>query len=262
MAFVLAVVAAGCIRSADPSLPAFWTYTQHESYNPVLPDTLAGNVDEFVGALVCKTAALEEDNLRMRQERTLLYLALSCGLLLLISVWRISYKRKRQVKSGLSQIARLQEEVRSFRQDLLRRTASDRHSRKALEDHIIDIRELIELSYRYECKPELFIKEFRQKVKTGKTDSAPLMTNGLRLFVDENYDDLISRISEKYPMLKDDDLLIICLLRCGFSYVEISVCMGYENVGYVNTKKQRIAKKMGLSVSLENFIENYPSCDE
>lgn len=101
------------------------------------------------------------------------------------------------------------------------------------------------------------MKAFRQQIKTSKSELSSNLMKDIRLFVDLNYNNFISIISDKYPFLKDDELMIISLLRCGFSYIEISICMGYDNFDYVNTKKLRIAKKMGLTTSLKKFIDDY-----
>lgn len=200
---------------------------------------------------------LENENLRIKNERTWLYLLLTIGVILLLVAYLVIHKRTQQTKKSLSIISQLQEEAIAVKQDIVLQKISEIKIKKAMESQFDNIRKLIDLSYSYEGKPTLFMKAFRQQIKTSKSELSSNLMKDIRLFVDLNYNNFISIISDKYPFLKDDELMIISLLRCGFSYVEISICMGYDNFDYVNTKKLRIAKKMGLATSLKKFIDDY-----
>ena len=200
---------------------------------------------------------LENENLRIKNERTWLYLLLTIGVILLLVAYLVIHKRTQQTKKSLSIISQLQEEAIAVKQDIVLQKISEIKIKKAMESQFDNIRKLIDLSYSYEGKPTLFVKAFRQQIKTSKSELSSNLMKDIRLFVDLNYNNFISIISDKYPFLKDDELMIISLLRCGFSYVEISICMGYDNFDYVNTKKLRIAKKMGLATSLKKFIDDY-----
>ena len=200
---------------------------------------------------------LENENLRIKNERTWLYLLLTIGVILLLVAYLVIHKRTQQTKKSLSIISQLQEEAIAVKQDIVLQKISEIKIKKAMESQFDNIRKLIDLSYSYEGKPTLFMKAFRQQIKTSKSELSSNLMKDIRLFVDLNYNNFISIISDKYPFLKDDELMIISLLRCGFSYIEISICMGYDNFDYVNTKKLRIAKKMGLTTSLKKFIDDY-----
>lgn len=200
---------------------------------------------------------LENENLRIKNERTWLYLLLTIGVILLLVAYLVIHKRTQQTKKSLSIISQLQEEAIAVKQDIVLQKISEIKIKKAMESQFDNIRKLIDLSYSYEGKPTLFMKAFRQQIKTSKSELSSNLMKDIRLFVDLNYNNFISIISDKYPFLKDDELMIISLLRCGFSYIEISICMGYDNFDYVNTKKLRIAKKMGLATSLKKFIDDY-----
>ena len=200
---------------------------------------------------------LENENLRIKNEKTWLYLLLTIGVILLLVAYLVIHKRTQQTKKSLSIISQLQEETIAIKQDIVLQKISEMKIKKAMESQFDNIRKLIDLSYNYEGKPTLFMKAFRQQIKTSKSELSSNLMKDIRLFVDLNYNNFISIISDKYPFLKDDELMIISLLRCGFSYIEISICMGYDNFDYVNTKKLRIAKKMGLTTSLKKFIDDY-----
>ena len=42
----------------------------------------------------------------------------------------------------------------------------------------------------------------------------------------------------------------------GFSYITIAVCMGYKDKSYVNKKKDRIPKKIGLDMTFDEFLNS------
>ena len=64
----------------------------------------------------------------------------------------------------------------------------------------------------------------------------------------------LKNLEEKFPRLSKDDLYIIALKYLGFSYITIAVCMGYKDKSYVNKKKDRIPKKIGLDMTFDEFL--------
>ena len=76
----------------------------------------------------------------------------------------------------------------------------------------------------------------------------------LRSYLDRYHNNIISEIA-KNEKINTSDLRFIELECCGFSYVEIAITMGYSPK-FVSIKRKRIAKKMGLKVSLQDFLTN------
>ena len=76
-------------------------------------------------------------------------------------------------------------------------------------------------------------------------------------YVNLCYDNLLKKIATDYPKLTEEDLMIIAMQKCGFTYIGMTICMGYKVVNYVNVKKQRIAKKIGTDETLAIFISQY-----
>ena len=50
-------------------------------------------------------------------------------------------------------------------------------------------------------------------------------------------------------------LLLLALTCMGYSYIQTAIIMGYSNATSVSVIKQRLAKKMGLDCSLNEYIE-------
>jgi len=75
----------------------------------------------------------------------------------------------------------------------------------------------------------------------------------LRNHLDKNYHNMIANLAQN-PQLKEKDLRFIELMCCGFSYVEIAITLDYTP-NYVSQKRDIIAKKLDLSVPLQEYLD-------
>ena len=73
-------------------------------------------------------------------------------------------------------------------------------------------------------------------------------------YIDIEYNNILSNTQKNYPQLDDNDLLLIALNCLGFSYIQTAMIMGYSNATSIGTIKNRLAKKMGLDCSLNDYI--------
>ena len=83
-------------------------------------------------------------------------------------------------------------------------------------------------------------------------------------YIDMEHNNIMTRTREQYPQLNEKDLLLLALTCMGYSYIQTAIIMGYSNATSVSVIKQRLAKKMGLDCSLNEYIERnekreYPS---
>ena len=62
---------------------------------------------------------------------------------------------------------------------------------------------------------------------------------------------------DRYPQIDDRDLLLISLTALKFSYIQMSLVLGYANATTIGSSKQRLAKKMGLDCSLNEYIDSF-----
>ena len=76
-------------------------------------------------------------------------------------------------------------------------------------------------------------------------------------YIDLEHNNIMTRTRQQYPQLNDRDLLLLALTSMGFSYIQTAIIMGYSNATSVSVIKQRLAKKMGLDCSLNEYIEQY-----
>lgn len=196
---------------------------------------------------------VESENEKLERDMILTLLILACCLIVIILVCIIIYKRRVEIREKVALIMQLQEENKSSADRFTLQLKAESRFKEMLEKQLNNIREIISMSHQYASTPELFVKKFKEKVQGSKLPTD--FWKDIRYYVDSRYDNIITDLEEEYPDFADDELMIICLMCCGFSYIEISICMGYANCNYVNNKKSRIAKKMGLTESLKDYID-------
>lgn len=124
--------------------------------------------------------------------------------------------------------------------------------KEALEKRIQTIRELIDLSYRYGGVPDAFVKHFNKTLNINRLSEGAL--DDLSEVVNAKYDGVIDYLQEKHTDLSTDDINLICLLCCGFSATEMSVFYNHSNGKSIYSRKRRLALKMGLDISLDEYV--------
>jgi hypothetical protein len=195
----------------------------------------------------------ELEKAKSSKEKVLLLLIIASSIILLLIAWIIIVRKRAQMRNYQELITRLQEEKSESKISLLQNIDKESKLQSILQNQIVNIRDLIDLSFRYESKPSVFIKLFHEKMKYTKLPDSFWLD--LRHYVNLCHNNVLTEIHGRFPSLNDDEMNLICLLCCDFSYIEITICMGYTNAHYVNNKKARIARKMGLSVSLKEYLD-------
>ena len=114
------------------------------------------------------------------------------------------------------------------------------------------MREMIEACYH---NPQSKLTEQLKKIVQFQQHNGQKWTQ-LYHYIDAAYNNLISKTQDTYPQLNDKDLMLIALVCLGFSYIQIAIIMGYSNATSVSTIKQRLAKKMHLQGSLNDYIDS------
>jgi hypothetical protein len=180
-------------------------------------------------------------------------LIIASSIILLLIAWIIIVRKRAQMRNYQELITRLQEEKSESKISLLQNIDKESKLQSILQNQIVNIRDLIDLSFRYESKPSVFIKLFHEKMKYTKLPDSFWLD--LRHYVNLCHNNVLTEIHGRFPSLNDDEMNLISLLCCDFSYIEITICMGYTNAHYVSNKKARIARKMGLSVSLKEYLD-------
>lgn len=79
--------------------------------------------------------------------------------------------------------------------------------------------------------------------------------NSFMSYANLAYNDIMTTIKNSYPNLNIDELKLITLIICDFPNSYIQLLMGYRNKQYVINKRLGIEKKMGIDISLKDYIE-------
>ena len=133
---------------------------------------------------------------------------------------------------------------------LLEMMNREKKLRHIISKQIESFQHLISTSY-YE--PKKFENEFNKAYKLIQEKDQCFWTE-LQYFVDANYNHIISKCLKTNPNLSKEEIGIICLMSCGFSYIEIAICLDYKKE-YMSVKRKRIAQKLGLNETLINFVK-------
>ena len=74
-------------------------------------------------------------------------------------------------------------------------------------------------------------------------------------YIDIEYNNIMTETHLSHPNLNSRDLLLLALTCLGYSCAQIAIIMGYSNATSISSSRQRLAKKMGLSCSLNEYID-------
>lgn len=115
------------------------------------------------------------------------------------------------------------------------------------------MREMIEACYH---EPNNRIAENMKRIVKFQDSNRD---NWVKLYdyIDLEHNNIMTLTRQQYPQLNDRDLLLLALTSMGFTYIQTAIIMGYSNATSVSVIKQRLAKKMGLDCSLNEYIEQY-----
>ena len=197
---------------------------------------------------------LELQNAEMRGQRLYGIVVILILLLVIILLALAFIKHKNTLKSYellLEQARNEKLTMDRLLEDAVRQNASN-DLIETLKHQIDTIRHLLECSYR-SIKPEDFVKEFKNCVSAVKTEDS--YWADLRSFVNAAYNDVINTVESQYPELSEVELNFIGLMCCGFSNIEMMVCMGYTNERSVCNRRLSIAKKMNLKEPLDKYLQ-------
>ncbi len=76
----------------------------------------------------------------------------------------------------------------------------------------------------------------------------------LERYLNEKHNNVIDKVIEQHPKLKEKDLKFIEMLCCGFSYLEIAITLGYAP-NYISRKRLNLANKLNLSIPLQDYLD-------
>lgn len=229
-------------------------HLQHEHRCKQLSDSLK-TIQETVTILNAENEFDQDakDSIKQRHKRTYIWLAAICCLLILLLLL-IHFRRvhrydsiidgiKQQSANQLNDLATLNANIEKLK-------IQDNQLKDFISSHLTLTSELVEACYH---NPKSKLTEQVKRIVQFQHDNEHNWTQ-LYPYIDAEFNNLISKTHNDYPQLNDKDLLLIALTATGFSYVQIAIILGYANATSISTIKQRLAKKMQLNGSINDYI--------
>lgn len=145
------------------------------------------------------------------------------------------------------------EELEQLQLKLVQHNINDEILKSLLVSHMEMMKDVMDECYHYGNNFQ------SQKIKNILQFQNSNKDKWFKLFgyLDLEYDGIISKTKSNYPSLSNKDLLLIAMTTLDFSYIQTAIVLGYNNATTISSMKQRLAKKMGLDYSLNEYISHF-----
>ena len=193
---------------------------------------------------------------KRRQSRYTSYAIVAAIILALIALatafYRRSHRYDRLVMELKDQSQSQMRDLSGLQNNLSEMKINDERLKDFISSHMGMMREMIEACYH---EPRNRIAENMKRIVKFQDSNRD---NWMKLYdyIDLEHNNIMTRTRQNYPQLNDRDLLLLALTCMGYSYIQTAIVMGYSNATSVSVIKQRLAKKMGLECSLNEYIEH------
>ncbi|MBQ9218483.1 MAG: hypothetical protein IJ160_09970 [Muribaculaceae bacterium] len=184
-----------------------------------------------------------------------LLLAILAGLMVMAGLGYMIHQRNIRQYAGLKmQIDQLKEEQILQQQMFEHNRQSDMHLNQRLTE-LLSVysglcNRLINMSNEYPEK--VFYKQFMKEVEAF-TERGELI-NELQRYIDDNNDGAISNFLNEHPDLDEKERGMVILTALGMRSSSIAVCLGLKNDSVVRALRHRLAKRLGLDMTLVNYL--------
>ncbi len=176
-------------------------------------------------------------------------------MVLIVCFWRLKQKKhqKRQIQQRLDSALTQVEELKLLQANLQSHNINDNILKEMLDSNIKMLKDVIEESYHFGNNHNS--KKIREIVQF-QSDNHDKWTK-LFGYLDMEFGNIISQTKSNYPNLSDKDLLLMAMVALDFSYIQMAMVLGYNNATTMSSMKQRLANKMGLGYSLNEYIKQF-----
>jgi hypothetical protein len=198
----------------------------------------------------------EQDKARRNRNlilSTLAGLVIVSLLLLALLFYRRAHRYDRLVIELKDQFQNQMHNLTDLQDNISEMKINDERLKGFISSHTSMMREMIEACYH---EPNNRIAENMKRIVKFQESNRD---NWVKLYdyIDLEHNNIMTRTREDYPELNDKDLLLLALTCMGYSYIQTAIVMGYSNATSVSVLKQRLAKKMGLDCSLNEYIDRF-----
>ena len=196
-----------------------------------------------------------QNTLKQKHKSSFLWLAGLCFLIIMVLSFTFYHHKHRYdkiIKDIKQQSANQLNDLSILNDNIEKLKIQDNQLKDFISSHLTLTSELVEACYH---SPQSKLTEQVKRIVQFQHDNEQQWTQ-LYHYIDAEYNNLISKTRDNYPQLNDKDLMLIALTSIGFSYIQIAIIMGYSNATSVSTIKQRLAQKMHLDGSLNDYINS------
>lgn len=234
----------------------------YNQYNE-LSDSLANNSNQMkLRDIETKydNQKLKYDNMRYQSILTISILAgllTACLLaILLTAIWKKAAHRKQHLLEAEETIDRSRQDIIQLTEQLNSQQEMNDSLKETICNQVETFSRLVEA---YASNPNESKKEFDKLFKYTYKTGGPKMTfwKGIRAYADSHLNNIVSYTLEHYPMMRDSDINFLSLYSLNLPTTVIMACMGYQDSHSFYNKRRRIAEKMKLENTLEEYIEKF-----
>ena len=205
---------------------------------------------------------LEEENYRikMRGYKVAVLYIVGVALLAAVAVWMVKQYRRRLAKKDMllaeyaenmdalgTKVASAENQRENLLSQLDVHKAKEKELKDLLENRFAEVKELVRTYYEFGDSKKLHKKVDDLLKMQLSGDNFAVMEQ----VVNAKNNDVIRKVRERYPNLREDNVKLLCLIYAGFSAQEISVILN-------DTPQNIYVRKSRLKKSLQELILEDP----
>ena len=210
------------------------------------------------------------ESVSLRQQRLILFMVLVVILLAVILCYQIKKSRRQAVENQLF-IEELQTNI-----DVMRAAQALPHkiSQQEVEQTVNNVEKFDSLYRSYLCvcskldEISQYVADNGQNISMVKAMIADFSKDKkvldeflelICIHVNNKYDHLLDRLKCIHPSLSEGDVQLMALIASGYTTAMMVSCFGFSSRASIDTKKNRLKKKLGINCSIADYINSIKS---
>ena len=203
----------------------------------------------------------------LRQQRLILLMVLAVILLAVILCYQIKKSRRQAVENQLF-VEELQTNI-----DVMRATQALPHkiSQQEVEQTVDNVEKFDSLYRSYLCvcskldEISQYVADNGQNISMVKAMIADFSKDKkvldeflelICIHVNNKHDHLLDRLKCIHPSLSEGDIQLMALITSGYTTAMMVSCFGFSSRASIDTKKNRLKKKLGINCSIADYINS------
>ena len=241
-----------------------------EKINVITYEIKNASQDESVLTMQYKYDKTKLEATSLRQQRFMLSMALLIIVLIVILSYQIK-KNKRQAVENQLFVEELQTNI-----DVMRATQALPHkiSQQEVEQTVDNVEKFDSLYRSYLCvcskldEISQYVADNGQNISMVKAMIADFSKDKkvldeflelICIHVNNKYDHLLDRLKCIHPSLSEGDVQLMALIASGYTTAMMVSCFGFSSRASIDTKKNRLKKKLGINCSIADYINSIKS---